>query len=303
MQTIWKGSVQFSLVNIPVRLYSAVDSAKTINFDWLTKDEHHHVGYTKTDKTTGEPLEKEDIVKGYEYEPDQYVIIEDEDIDKMKPESTQVIKIIGFISEDDTHPTLYSKPYFLGPESDSAVETYRLFTKTLEETGKMAVGKVAIRDKEAPVLLAPYEDGILMYKLRYPNQIRSMEDVPNLGHEDVDEEQLEMAKELVEKMTKSFSDIDLENHYYQNMEKMIDQKVEGKEVVSVDEEEEAEPKDIMTALKKSINSTNGNSKENGKHEQLSDLKKDELYEKAEKADIKGRSKMNKDELIKALEKK
>lgn len=299
MRTIWTGHIQFSLVNIPVRLYSAVETGREIHFDWLTKDEHHHVGYVKTDKQTGEPLEKEDIVKGYEYEPDQYVIIEQEDIDKVKPESSKVIKIEGFIAAKETHPTLYDKPYFLGPEQESAIETYRLFTQTLKKTDKTAVGRVVMRKKEWPVLLTAYEGGILMYKLRYPGQVRSMQDVPNVEkEEEVDEEQLEMAIELVDKMTKSFEELDMEDHFYQNMQEMMERKVEGKEVVSV-EEEEPETRDIMSALKESIESA-GDGHQNGQRRKYEEMTKDELYKKAGKQDIEGRSEMNKDELIDAL---
>lgn len=257
MRTIWKGHIQFSLVNIPIRLYSAVDSSKSIDFDLLTKDGHHPVGYVKTDKITGEPLDKDDIVKGYEYEPDQYVIISEEDIEKAEPESTRAIKIRGFIDENELHPTLFDKPYFIGPESKSTADIYQLFTRTLKETERTAVGKVVLRSKESPVLLTPYEGGILMYKLRYPHQVRSMEEVPNLkADEEIDEEQLEMAKELVQKMAKNFSEIDMEDHYYNALKKMIDAKIEGKDIVRV-EEEEPETRDIMTALKESLE-TSGN---------------------------------------------
>lgn len=307
MRTIWKGHIQFSLVSIPVRLYTAVDSGKSISFDWLTKNEHHKVGYTKTDKETGERIDKNDIVKGYEYEPDQYVIIGDEDFEKVKPKTSKSIKIEGFVDKGEAHPTLYDKPYFIGPESESGIETYRLFTQTLKETGKTAVGRVVLRNKESLALLKPHEGGILMYKLRFPNQVRSMKDVPNVEEdEEVDKEQLEMAKELVGKMSKDFSDIDMEDHYYRQMKEMIDAKIEGKEVVSV-EEEEPQTRDIMTALKESIESTgNGHNGHNG-HENDSNYNdewtKEELYKEAEKADITGRSKMDKEELIEALNKK
>lgn len=302
MRTIWKGHIKFSLVNIPVRLYSAVDAAKTIDFDWLTKEGNHPVGYTKTDKTTGEPLEMEDIVKGYEYEPDQYVVIPDEDIEKVKPESTRAIKIQGFISNTETHPTLYDKPYFIGPESESDVDTYRLFTKALKKTEKTAVGKVVLRNKESPVLLTPYEGGILMYKLRYPNQLRNMDDVPYLKDEEVDEEQLEMAVELIDKMTKDFSDIEMEDHYYETMKDMIENKIEGNEVVSVEGEgEAAEPRDIMEALKASIEDSENGHESNGQKAKYEEMTKDELYDRAKEADIEGRSDMDKGELIKALE--
>lgn len=298
MRTIWKGHIQFSLVNIPVRLYTAVDSSKSISFDWLTKEEHHKVGYTKTDKETGDPLEKNDIVKGYEYEPDQYVIISDEDFEKIKPKTSRAIKIEGFIDEGETHPMLYDQPYFIGPESESTIDTFRLFTKTLKESGKTAVGRVVLRNKESPVLLTSHEGGILMYKLRFPNQVRSMKEVPNVGEEEeVNQEQLEMAAELVNKMSKKFSDLDLEDHYYHQMKEMIEAKIEGKEVVRVDEEE-PETRDIMTALKESIESSDNGGKNEKKYNE--EWTKDELYKEAEKADIGGRSKMNKGELLDAL---
>lgn len=251
MRTIWKGHIQFSLVTIPIRLYTAVDSEKSISFDLLTKEDHHPIGYTKTDKITGKPVEKENIVKGYEYEPDRYVIIEDEDFKKVEPKLSKMIEIQGFVDKNEVHPTLFDQPYFIGPDSETTSKTYHLFLKTLEDSGKIGVGTVVLRNKESPVLLTVHEGGILMYKLRYPDQIRSMADVPNLGNGEVDEEQLKMAKTLVDSMSKKFSEIDMENHYYVAMKEMVEAKVKGEEVVSVSEEV-PETRDIMSALKESI---------------------------------------------------
>lgn len=256
MRTIWKGHLQFSLVTIPIRLYTAVDSGKSISFDLLTREGHHPVGYTKTDKVTGEKLSKEDIVKGYEYEPDQYVIIEDEDFKKVEPKTARVIEIKGFVESGQVHPTLFDRPYYLGPENDFAKKTYTLFRKTLEETGMSGVGTVALRSKESPVLLTFHENGLLMYQLRYPNQLRQISSVPNLDGLDeieVDPKQLEMARTLVDSMSMDFSEIDMENRYYETMMEMIEAKVQGKEVVSVTEEA-PETRDIMSALKESIES-------------------------------------------------
>jgi DNA end-binding protein Ku len=254
MRTIWKGHIQFSLVTIPIRLYSAVDSGKKISFDLLTRDDHHPVGYQKIDKNTGKPVNKDDIVKGYEYEPDQYVIIEKEDIEQVQPKMSRAIEIRGFVDKNEAHPALYDTPYFIGPDSESTAKTYSLFRQTLEKSGKIGVGTVVLRNKESPALLTVHEGGILMYKLRYPNQMRSMKEVPNLVNGEVDDEQLKMAQTLVDSMSKKFTEIDLENHYYHAMKEMIEAKVEGKEIVSVTEEE-AKPRDIMTALKESIESS------------------------------------------------
>lgn len=251
MRSIWKGHIQFSLVTIPVRLYNAIDTGQTIGFNLLSKEGHHPVGYEKKDKVTGQPLRSEDIVKGYEYEPGQFVIIEQEDLDRVKLKSEKVIEIEGFVSSEEVHPTLFEAPYFLGPNGDVAAKTYGLLCATLKESGKVGVGKVVLRDRETPVLLTPHERGILLYRLRYPSEVRSINEVPSLLEVKAENEQLKLAKTLVDSMTTSFSKIEMKDHYYDALKTIIDAKVAGKEVVMVVEEE---PKvvDIMTALKASI---------------------------------------------------
>jgi len=239
------------LVTIPVRIYNAIDTGQTISFNLLSKVGHNPVAYEKKDKVTGEPLRQEDIVKGYQYEPGQYVIIEDEDFAKVRLKSTRLIEIEGFVKKEEVHPTLYESPYFIGPDGDVAAKTYGLLMNTLKESGKIAVGKVVLRDRETPVLLTPHDVGIMMYRLRYPHEIRSIREVPQLLEVKPDKEQLKMAKTLVDSMTKKFSAIEMKDNYYDALKEIIDAKVAGKEIVTVQEEE---PKvvDIMTALKASI---------------------------------------------------
>src|SRR5688572_4981831 len=180
MRAIWKGHIQFSLVTIPVRIYNAIDSGQTISFNLLSKEGHNPVSYEKKDKVTGKPLQSDEIVKGYQYEPGQYVIIEQDDLDKVKLKSTRVIEIEGFVKADEVHPTLFESPYFIGPDGDIAAKTYGLLSETLKESGKIGVGKVVLRDRETPVLLTPKDGGILMYRLRFPNEVRNMREVPQL---------------------------------------------------------------------------------------------------------------------------
>ncbi|MEK6783118.1 MAG: Ku protein [Bacteroidota bacterium] len=251
MRAIWKGHIQFSLVTIPVRIYNAIDTGQTISFNLLTKEGHNPVSYEKKDKVTGKPLRAEDIVKGYQYEPGQFVIMEEEDINKVKLKSEKVIEIEGFVKTEEVHPTLFEAPYFIGPDGDIAAKTYGLLCHTLKESGKIGVGKVVLRDRETPVLITPHEGGILMYRLRYPNEIRNMNEVPQLLEVKADKEQLKLAKTLVDSMTTKFSKIEMKDHYYDALKSMIDAKIAGKEIVMVTEEA---PKvvDIMTALKASI---------------------------------------------------
>ncbi|MTI19940.1 Ku protein, partial [Fulvivirga sp. RKSG066] len=247
-----KGHIRFSLVTIPIRIYNAIDSTQSIRFNQLSKETKNPVGYDKVDKVTGEKLKNEEIVKGYQYEPGQYVIIEQEDFEKIKLKSTKVIEIEGFVDADEIHPTLYDAPYFIGPDGDVAAKTYALLMHTLKESGKTGVGKVVLRDKENVVLLTPNDGGLMLYKLRNPDEVRSMKDVPKIDEVDTaDKEQLKMAKTLVDTMAKKFEDIDTTDHYKEALREMIDAKIEGKEVVTVSEEE-PEVVDIMTALKESI---------------------------------------------------
>ena len=251
MRAIWRGHIQFSLVTIPVRIYNAIDSTETISFNLLTKDGHNPVGYEKKDKVTGKTLKNEDIVKGYQYEPGQFVIIEQEDFDKVKLKSEKVIEIQGFVDASEVPATLFEAPYYIGPDGDVAAKTYGLLSETLKQSNMLGVGKVVLRDREIPLLLAPYDKGIVMYRLRYPHEMRDINEVPMLGQVKADKDQLKLAKTLVDSMTVKFADIEMKDHYTEALKEIIDAKVAGREVVMV-AEEAPEVVDIMTALKASI---------------------------------------------------
>lgn len=265
MRAIWKGHIQFSLVTIPVRIYNAIDTGQTISFNLLSKEGHNPVAYEKKDKVTGQTLKTDDIVKGYQYEPGQYVIIEAEDFDKVKLKSEKVIEIEGFVDTTEVHPTLFEAPYYIGPDGDVAAKTYGLLSETLKQSGKIAVGKVVLRDRETPLLLAPMDGGIVMYRLRYPHEVKSMKDVPQIREVKADKEQLKLAKTLVDSMTVKFNQIEMKDNYYDALKSIIDAKIEGKEIV-VREEEAPKVIDIMTALKASIDSAKKKPMEKAKGE-------------------------------------
>ena len=178
MRAIWKGHIQFSLVTIPVRIYNAIDTGQTISFNLLSKEGHNPVSYEKKDKVTGQPLRSEEIVKGYQYEPGQYVIVEQTDLDKVKLKSEKVIEIEGFVNTQEVHPTLFEAPYFIGPDGDLAAKTYGLLKEVLKESGKVGVGKVVLRDRETPVLIMT-KDAIShgsRCQLQHPEVVSSLED-------------------------------------------------------------------------------------------------------------------------------
>jgi DNA end-binding protein Ku len=251
MRAIWKGHIRFSLVTIPIRVYGAIETAEKISFRQLHKDDNGPIGYDKRCKKCNSVVKMEDIVKGYEYEPDQYVLIEDEDLQNLKLKSTKVVEIEGFVDADEVHPTLYDTPYFAGPDGEVAAKTYALLVQALKDSGKIGVGRIVIRDRESVMLLAPNENGIMLYNLRYPNELRSISEVPQVGHVEADAEQLKLAKTLIDSMNKKFGDMELTNRYHDALRQLIDAKIAGEEFVTV-EEEEKPVVDIMTALKESI---------------------------------------------------
>ena len=204
-------------------------------------------------KKCNKVVTNEEIVKGYQYEPDQYVVFQKDDLEKVKLKSTKVIEIEGFVDASEVHPTLFESPYFAGPDGEVASKTYSLLGAALKDSGKVGVGKVVLRDREDVVLIAPHEGGLLLYRLRYPNEIRSMGDVPLVDTKPAkaDKEQLKLARSLVDSMATSLDKIEIEDRYHGALREMIDAKVKGKEIVVV-EEEETPVVDIMTALKQSI---------------------------------------------------
>jgi DNA end-binding protein Ku len=251
MRSIWKGHIRFSLVTIPIRIYNAVDTEETIRFNQLHKEDHGAVGYDKKCKKCGKALTSEEIVKGYQFEPEQYVIVSPEDLAKIKLKSTKVIDIEGFIDSSEVHPTLYESPYFAGPDGLVAAKTYSLLSQALKASGKVGVGKVVLRDREEVVMISPLDTGLVLYKLRNPAELRKMESVPQIESKEANKDELKLSISLVESMATTLDELDLTDRYRDALREMIEAKIAGREVVSAPEEEKPVV-DIMAALKQSI---------------------------------------------------
>lgn len=253
MRSIWKGHIRFSLVTIPIQVFSAIESKNGIKFRQLHKEDNGAIGYSKVCKSCDKKVPYGDIVKGYEYEPDNYVVLEKTDFENIKLKSTKAIDIEAFVDISEVHPTRFETIYFVGPNGEVATKTFNLFTQTLRSTGKAGIGRIILRDKEDVVLLTEHKGGLIMYKLRYPYEMRSMEKVPDLQEVEVDQTQLDLAKTLVDSLAKPFSEVDFDDRYRAALMDLVNSKVEGKQVVSIAQEEDETPVvDIMSALKKSI---------------------------------------------------
>jgi DNA end-binding protein Ku len=253
MRSIWKGHIRFSLVTIPIQLYSALESEADVSFKQLHKKDNGKIQYKKFCATCEEEVPFGDIVKGYEYSPDQFVVLTPEDLGKIKLQSNKAIDIEAFVDVDQVHPSRFETTYYIGPSGDIAIPTYSLFVAALQKTGKAAVGRIILREKEDVVLIAFQDDTLILYKLRYPEEIRSHHDVPGVKTEKPSADQLKLAETLIMSLAKSFDEIPFEDRYKDALMEIVEQKIEGKEVVSIeDPEKDAPVVDIMEALKKSI---------------------------------------------------
>jgi DNA end-binding protein Ku len=178
---------------------------------------------------------------------------------KIKLQSTKVIEIEGFIDAKEVHPTLYEAPYLIGPDGPVAAKTYSLLTQALKASGKVGIGKLVLRDREEIVMLGALEGGIMLYKLRNPNELRKMQDVPQIEQKEVNKEELKLSISLVESMASTLKEMDLADRYSDALREMIEAKIAGREVINVVEEEKPVV-DIMTALKQSIEKTKAQKK-------------------------------------------
>ena len=256
MRSIWKGHIRFSLVTIPIQIFNAIDSSSTISFNQLHKEDMGRVSYRKVCRSCSEELSMKQIVKGYEYADDQYVVFEKQEFDAIKLKSTRAIDIEAFVDINEVHPSRFEAVYFVGPNGDVAKKTYGLFCEVLKRSGKAGVGRIILRDKEDVVLLKAEDKGMIMYKLRFPDEVRSIDKVPDLDDIEVDEKQLALAETLVDSLVMSFDEVDFQDRYKEALMELVNEKIEGKEIVSVSEDKEDAPViDIMEALKASIENT------------------------------------------------
>jgi len=254
MRSVWKGHIRFSLVTIPVQIFNAVETKGNISFKQLHAEDSGSIGYRKYCKKCDAVVSSSEIIKGFEYEPDTFALLSKEELQSVKLKSTRAIDIEAFVDLEEVHPSRYEHVYFVGPEGEIANKTFGLLCKTLKDTGKAGIGRIILRDREDVVMITPHDNALIMYKLRFPYEIRDIAKVPDTEElANPDEAELKLAKQLVETLSTTFDKIDFEDRYRDALIDLVEQKVAGKEVVSLDDEEQEKPVvDIMDALKQSI---------------------------------------------------
>ena len=251
-RSIWKGSMQFGMVNIPVALYVATESTSKVSFNLLCPDHKTRIK-NKRWCPVGEH-EVASTVKGYEYEKGQYVMFDDDDLQKLPLKSSRTIDIAGFIKAADLPGELYyQSAYYLEPDK-AAQKPYALLKKTLEKTGRVAIAKFALRERERLVSLHPLDGALVLNTLHWPDEIRSSEDLNVPDDVKVSPAEIKMAESLVEMMAMEFDPAEFHDDYKEAFEKIVEAKVKGREDLVEAPAAEAETAviDLMSALKASV---------------------------------------------------
>ena len=251
------GTVSFGLVAIPVKLYTTGESANSIHFSMVhrscgTKLKYQY--YCPTDEVV---VERDEIAKGYEVSKGQFVLFSDEELKALNPEPTNAIEISEFVPLADVDPIYFEKSYYLGPDKGGA-RPYKLLAKAMAESGRAALAKYAARGKDYLVLLRPYEEGLIMQQLRYPEEIRAFSEVP-LGEAEVKAGELKLALQLVDQTSaKKFKPEAYKDHVAERVHELIERKVQGEDIVAAPEEApKAQIIDLMEALKASLGEGGG----------------------------------------------
>lgn len=250
----WKGHLKLSLVTIPIRVFPATDSAATVSFNQL-----HEVCQTRIQQKKWCPhcereVSNKEIVKGYEFSKGRYVVMTEDDIAKVRPESTRVINLTQFTTVDQIDPIYFERPYYLAPDGNVAAEAFAVVREGMQ--GKAGIGRLALYGREYLVAVQPREKGLVMYTLRSADEVRSMDAIDELEHVPgkLKPEEVKLAQQVIGTFE---SDLDVSaftDNYQQELRRIIDAKVAGEEVVVQEEETETKVVDLMEALRRSLES-------------------------------------------------
>ncbi|MBT2639494.1 MULTISPECIES: Ku protein [unclassified Bacillus (in: firmicutes)] len=256
MHTIWKGSISFGLVNIPVKLHAATED-RDIKLRTLHKECHSPIKYEKTCPVCDVEVKNEDIVKAYEYTKGKFVVLENEDLEALRKENEdKAVEIIDFVKITEIDPIYFQRSYFMSP-NEGGGKAYSLLRKALEESQKVGIAKIIIRAKEQLAVVRVYNNTLVMETIHFPDEVRNAVDVPNVPEEDkVTEKELATAIMLIDQLTTEFDAEKYKDDYRTALLELIEAKRTGKEMVTPTEKEPvSNVTDLMAALQASIDRT------------------------------------------------
>jgi len=256
-RSIWSGAISFGLVNVPVKLYSAV-SRKTVRFHQLHDADHVRIQQKRICPADGEEVPYDSIVKGYEISPDQYVVIEPEELEALDPKKTRSIDIQEFVDLDEIDPIYFDHPYYLAPGT-GASKPYRLLLQAMQETNKVAIARVVIRQKENLVAIRATGNVMTMATMVFHDEVIDADTIDELPDDEADasDREVEMAEQLIGSLTSDFDPEKYHDEYRERVLELIEAKARGQEISIQPEEEPAPVPDLMAALEQSLAAANG----------------------------------------------
>ena len=249
----WQGHLRLSLVTCPVALYTATAATGDVHFNMLHKTTHNRIRMIPTDPETG-PVERADIVKGYEVEKDRYVVVTDEEIKSVRLESTRTIDIERFVDADDIDRMYWNDPYFLLPDGKLALEAYSVIREAMKKTGRLALGRVVMHTRERLVAIEPRDNGLLAYTLRSHDEVKSAKDAfDDIPDHKADPSMVAIAEKIIEQQEGAFDPSTFTDHYEAALKALIKEKEKGAGgKVKVDEPSNTNVIDLMEALRRSL---------------------------------------------------
>lgn len=254
MRNIWKGVISFGLVSIPVKLYTATE-AKDIKFNFLHKECKSPIKYEKACPVCKKEVKPEELVRGYEYEKGHYVIVQEEDIEKIPLSTLKSIEILDFVRLEEVDPIYFVKTYYVTP-GDLGTKPYHLLLEAMRKTGRIGMARVVLRQKESLAVLRVYKNCLVMETIYYPDEIRSTEGLSELNYEmNIHENELKMAVNLIDNLTANFEPSKYRNQYREALMELIQAKISGEDVSIAPQFEPTKVIDLMEALRASIEAT------------------------------------------------
>jgi DNA end-binding protein Ku len=259
-RAIWTGSISFGLLNVPVKLYSAV-SKKSVSFRELRASDGSRIRHKRVAEADGKEVPYEEIVKGYELAPEQYVIITKDELEEMNPKKTRAIEIEQFVDLEEIDPIYFDHPYYLGPDK-GAEKAYALLTKAMQDEGKVAVARFVLRNKENLAAIRPMDGVLTMATMRFVDEVVQPEEISEVLGE-VDEAprkaEVDMAKQLIDSLTSDFAAGEFRDEYREELLALIERKAKGEEIVEAEVEEPKPTRapDLMAALEESLAAVKG----------------------------------------------
>ncbi len=248
--TVWKGHLTFGLVSLPVKLYSAARS-ETVGFNQLHKTDHSRIKMVMYCQAEEKPITRADVVKGYEYEKDKYVVVDEAEIKKVTPHTARTMEILEFVKSADVDPIYYEASYYMAPD-EAGEKPYALLFEALRRTEYVALAKIAMHNREHIVILRPGPKGILLHTMYYKDEIRQVEEF-RTDTSLVKDKELTLAKTLIESPAAGSEPDKYHDEFRSNLMGMVQAKIEGKEVVAAPEPQQLAPViDILEALKMSL---------------------------------------------------